>query len=75
MEVFGPKFAPVVFMSGHVSFFFLSSMVAIVGYLNYYINTFLMFAWITLSIWNGANFYMEYFSKKYELNLKKLDEL
>lgn len=73
MEFCGPKFAPVVFMSGHVAFFFASSTVAIVSYFNYYVNTFFMLAWLTLSIWNGANFYMEYFAKKYEINLKKLE--
>lgn len=32
-----------------------------------------MLVWITLSIWNGANFYMEYFARKYETSLKKLE--
>ena len=27
------------------------------------------------SIWNGASYYMDYFSKKYEINLSKLDKL
>ena len=31
--------------------------------------------WITLSIWNGANFYMEYFSRKYESSLKALEQI
>lgn len=28
-----------------------------------------------MSIWNGANFYMEYFARKYEANLKRLEEI
>jgi hypothetical protein len=31
--------------------------------------------WITVSIWNGANFYMEYFSRKYESSLKELEQI
>ena len=62
-------------MSLHVSFFIFSSIFAILGYLNFYVHTFFLLMWITMSIWNGANFYMEYFSKKYEVNLKRLEEI
>ena len=36
-------------------------------------NTFCIILWITWSIWNGSSFYMDYFGKKYELSLQKLD--
>lgn len=72
-EMFGPRMAPVVFMCIHIGFFIFSSIFAIIGYLNFYVNTILMICWTVLSIWNGANFYMEWFSKKYETSLKKLD--
>lgn len=75
LGLLGPKFAPVIFMSGHIALFLVSAIVAIAAYLSYTMNTIFLFFWITLSIWNGANFYMEYFSKKYELNLKKLEEI
>ena len=75
LEFLGPKFAPVIFMFFHISFFIVSSVFAMLSYGSFYINTFFMMLWITLSIWNGANFYMEYFSRKYESSLKKLEEL
>ena len=75
LSVFGVKFAPFVFMCCHVFFFLVSSVFAMMAYHSYYIHTFLMNMWILLSIWNGANFYMEYFSRKYEINLKRLEEL
>jgi hypothetical protein len=73
--MFGMRFAPAFFMMFHISFFVFSSFIAIVAYMSFYIHTFLMSMWIIMSIWNGANFYMEYFSRKYEASLKRLDEI
>jgi hypothetical protein len=28
-----------------------------------------------ISVWNGANFYMEYFCKKYEKQLEELEKM
>jgi hypothetical protein len=64
-----------VFMSFHIFFFIVSSIFAMVAYTSFYIHTFLMILWTTMSIWNGANFYMEYFSRKYESNLKMLEQI
>jgi hypothetical protein len=75
LNVFGVNQAPIVFMCIHVFFFLVSSVFAIIAYHNFYIHTFLMHLWILLSIWNGANFYMEYFSRKYEINLKRLEQI
>lgn len=72
---FGKKFGPIVFMSFHVGFFVVSAVFAIMGYCSFWIHTILLSMWTTMSIWNGANFYMEYFSKKYEQSLKRLEEL
>lgn len=62
-------------MSAHVFFFIVSCGFAIAAFGNFYVHTFLMLLWITMSIWNGANFYMEYFSRKYESNLKMLEQI
>ena len=74
-KVFGLDYAPLVFMCLHVFFFILTALLAIMAYTSFYIHTFLLLTWITISIWNGANFYMEYFSRKYEVNLKRLEEI
>ena len=69
LSMFGNKFAPLFFMSLHVSFFILSAGFAFIAYFSYIGHTLLMLGWIGLSIWNGANFYMEYFSRRYEASL------
>jgi len=72
---FGLRLAPLVFMSLHVTFFVISSIFALLAYQSFYLHTFLLMMWVTLSIWNGANFYMEYFSRKYEQSLRALEEV
>ncbi len=72
---FGKKFGPLVFMSFHIGFFIVSSVFALIGYCFFWVHTFLLLMWTTMSIWNGANFYMEYFSKKYEQSLRRLEEI
>jgi uncharacterized membrane protein SirB2 len=71
----GPRFAPLVFMSLHVSFFMISSVFSALAFFNFTLHTTLMMTWVGLSIWNGANFYMEYFARKYEAGLKALEEV
>lgn len=75
LSTFGLKFAPHVFMSLHITFFIVSSVFALLAYSSFYLHSLLMLMWIALSIWNGANFYMEYFSKKYESSLSRLEEI
>jgi len=75
LSTFGMRLAPIVFMCFHIFFFIASSIFAMIAYHNVYIHTLLMLMWILLSIWNGANFYMEYFSRKYETNLKRLETI
>lgn len=75
LSSFGMKFAPLVFMSLHVTFFIISSVFAALAYSSFALHTCLLLTWIALSIWNGANFYMEYFSRKYEAGLKALEEI
>lgn len=75
LEKFGQSFAPIVFMCFHIVFFIISSGFAVAAFSNFYLHTLLTIIWTTLSIWNGANFYMEYFSRKYESNLKMLEQL
>ncbi|CDW79016.1 UNKNOWN [Stylonychia lemnae] len=71
----GPQFGPIVFMSFHVGFFILSSGFAIIAFNSFWVHTILTLIWTIMSIWNGANFYMEYFSRKYEANLKMLGQI
>jgi hypothetical protein len=62
-------------MSLHVTFFMLSSVFAAAAYFSFTVSTFFMLLWVGLSVWNGANFYMEYFSRRYEAGLKAMEEV
>lgn len=72
---FGMRWAPVFFMSLHVGFFIVSSLFAVLAYHSFLLHTLLLLMWVTVSIWNGANFYMEYFSRKYESSLRRLEQI
>lgn len=65
----------VLFVSYHACFFFCCHLVAIVCWQSQVFHTFYMFFWITVSIWNSSCFYMDYFSKKYEASLQRLEEV
>ena len=52
-----------------------SSILAALAYNSYYLSTAYLIFFTTNSIWNGGNFYMEYFAKKYEKSLKQLEEI
>ncbi|TNV72987.1 hypothetical protein FGO68_gene9866 [Halteria grandinella] len=71
----GPRAAPFIFMTFHVTFFVVSSVFAGMAYFSFTVHSVMMMTWIGLSVWNGANFYMEYFSRKYESGLKALEEV
>ena len=75
LQMFGQSLAPLFFMCFHAGFFIGSSILAILAYNSYIFSTLLVIAWTTNSLWNAANFYMEYFSKKYETNLKMLEQM
>jgi len=72
---FGPKFTPVAFMLFHVAFFAGSMALALLCFFCHYFHSAYIVCWLLISIWNGANFYMEYFSRKYEASLQRLEEV
>lgn len=59
----------VVFIAIHFSFWTVAHFWAILCYQYYAINTFAILLWLTVSIWNSAGYYFQYFSKKYEISL------
>jgi len=68
-KCFGFASGPITFLIGHFVFFIVSHILAMAEFEYYEFNVFLMSVYIGLSIWNGANYYMEYFAKKYEAKL------
>jgi hypothetical protein len=66
---------PVSFLLGHFVFFIVSHLLAMFEFEYYEFNVFLMSLYIGCSLWNGANYYMEYFAKKYEAKLAQIEAL
>lgn len=66
---------PVQFFFGHFVFMFTSHLVAMIGFEFYWFNLAVCTFYIGVSQWNGANFYMEFFSKRYETKLAKIEAL
>ena len=71
----GPNFQGLMYVGTHFLCVFIIFSFTIICYFNMYVNIVIMFLSSSICFWNGATFYMDYFSKKYELNLQKLDEL
>ena len=67
--------SPLGFMCSHFLFFLASHLVSILQYHFFWLNTLFVVYYSVLSVWNGACFYMEYFSKKYELQLSELEKM
>ena len=67
--------SPLGFMCSHFLFWFACHIVSILQYHIFWLNSLFVAYYSILSIWNGACFYMEYFSKKYELQLNELDRM
>lgn len=71
----GPKYQGLMYVGTHFLSVLVIFTVTMISYFNFWFNVLVMFLASSVSFWNGATFYMDYFSKKYELNLQKLDEL
>lgn len=66
---------PVLFLSFHFVFFFICHCYALLCWCSYYFATFSVVFWLAWSLWNSSCFYMDYFSKKYEASLSRLDQV
>ena len=69
------KMSPLIFMTAHFLMFTLTHCIALLSFHNVWVHGFVMLVYFLISVWNGANYYMEYFSKKYEKTLQELQEL
>lgn len=74
-KVLGNNVTPLGFMCTHFSIFFLTHLVAILQYHSFWVSTGFVFYYCIISVWNGAQYYMEYFCKKYEKQLEELEKM
>jgi len=72
-DTFGEKLGPVVFCLVHFCFFVLNTLVGIVCFYSEAFNVVFITCMIGISVYNSSCFYMDYFSKKYEASLQKLE--
>jgi len=63
------------FLTLHFCFFFCCHLVSFLSFYSYTWATGGTLLYLTWSIWNASCFYMEYFAKKYQASLEKLDEV
>ena len=75
LNTFGEGFAPVMFISIHFSFFFICHLGSISCFFYETFHTFCIVFWLTWSVWNSSCFYMDYFAKKYNASLERLEQV
>lgn len=69
------KYPGIIFVGMHFVFWTICHCWALLCYKYYLFNTFAVLFMLSSSIWNSAGYYFSYFSKKYEANLKKMEEV
>ncbi len=42
---------------------------------SFYANVALMVYWLYVAVWNGSCYYMDYFARKYEMQLEQLSSM
>lgn len=75
LKSFGENYSGLAYVITHFLVCQILFSISIVCYFSYYFHLFVIVLTSSVSFWNGASFYMDYFSKKYEINLAKLDKL
>ena len=69
------RWATAIFLACHVTFFFACHLLSFLSFYSEIWATGSTLLYLTWSIWNASCFYMEYFAKKYQASLDKLDEV
>ena len=60
---------PIVFLASHFLYYFSFHCIAVLLYHSYWLNMLTCFLLLQWAVINGASYYMEWFSKKYEKEL------
>lgn len=61
-----------IFLLSHFTFYLIMHLWAVLLFHSFYLNVLACFFWSYWSFFQGANYYMDYFAKKYETQLQKL---
>ncbi|KAG0262660.1 hypothetical protein DFQ27_002224 [Actinomortierella ambigua] len=71
-HTFGEKYSILTFMAMQLVYTVLTCFLAFFTYASFKLNTAFLVTMFLACVWNGANYYMEVFSKQYEKQLNKL---
>ncbi|KAF9290974.1 hypothetical protein BGZ68_005561 [Mortierella alpina] len=71
-HTFGEQYSIVTFMGMQLIYTFVTCLFALLIYRSFRLNTVFLVGLFLVSVWNGASYYMEVFSKQYEKQLSKL---
>ncbi|KAF9362018.1 hypothetical protein BGX26_006535 [Mortierella sp. AD094] len=71
-HTFGEKYSILTFMGMQLIYTFVTCLFALLLYRNFKLNTIFLVSLFIVSVWNGACYYMEVFSKQYEKHMEKL---
>ncbi|KAG0238617.1 hypothetical protein BGW42_004379 [Actinomortierella wolfii] len=71
-HTFGEKYSILTFMAMQLAYTVLTCLLALFTYTSFKLNTVFLVTMFMACVWNGANYYMEVFSKQYEKQLNKL---
>ncbi|KAI8602090.1 hypothetical protein EDD21DRAFT_304222 [Dissophora ornata] len=71
-HTFGAKYSIITFMAMQLVYTFVTCLFALLLYRNFKLNTLFLVGLFNVSVWNGACYYMEVFSKQYEKQLSML---
>ncbi|KAF9117102.1 hypothetical protein BGX27_003564 [Mortierella sp. AM989] len=69
---FGEKYSILTFMGMQLIYTFVTCLFALLLYRNFKLNTIFLVSLFIVSVWNGACYYMEVFSKQYEKHMERL---
>jgi hypothetical protein len=72
IKMFGKRFSPLIFIVTHFLFFSIMHLFAIVCFHYEYVNKVYVIIVLLVAFKNGADFYMDYFARKYEQSIQAL---
>lgn len=72
---FGEKYRRLVFISHHIIVAMSLLIFSYVALISFWAHTFFIAVILLSSLWNAANYYIEFFARRYEKELEKLETL
>jgi hypothetical protein len=75
MNKYGEQYSQFVYLGLHFVVSLFTMTVSLIAYFSFPAHCVLVLALSSSCFWNGATYYMDHFSKKYEVNLAKMDDI